>query len=115
MTKMTYAQAIDIALETVVDEMAREKLEALKSQLAKRGTGKKTPTKTQKEKRLYILGKILIRLFISNLKLKSKKKKKKIKKKKKLKVKMIKMKKQMILIIMVIILIIQIVKLSLKS
>lgn len=49
MTKMTYAQAIDIALETVVDEMAREKLEALKGQLAKRGTGKKTPTKTQKE------------------------------------------------------------------
>ena len=49
MTKMTYAQAIDIALETVIDEMAREKLEALKGQLAKRGTGKKTPTKTQKE------------------------------------------------------------------
>ena len=49
MTKMTYAQAIDIALETVVDEMAREKLEALKGQLAKRGNGKKTPTKTQKE------------------------------------------------------------------
>ena len=49
MTKMTYAQAIDIALAVVTDEMALEKLEALKAQLAKRGTGKKTPTKTQKE------------------------------------------------------------------
>ena len=49
MTKMTYAQAIDIALEVVADEIAKERLEALKAQLAKRSSGKKTPTKTQKE------------------------------------------------------------------
>lgn len=58
MTKMTYAQAIDFALDVMnpdVDpeddkfswEEVREKLEALKAQLAKRGSVK-TPTKTQK-------------------------------------------------------------------
>lgn len=49
MTKMTYTQAIDIALEVVADEIAKERLEALKAQLVKRSSGKKTPTKTQKE------------------------------------------------------------------
>ena len=48
MTNMTYAQALEIAINVVVDETAKEKLEALKSQLAKRGSSK-TPTKTQKE------------------------------------------------------------------
>lgn len=48
MTNMTYAQALEIAINAVVDENAREKLEALKAQLAKRGSSK-TPTKTQKE------------------------------------------------------------------
>ena len=58
MTKMTYAQAIDFAIDVMnpdVDpeddkfnwEEVREKLEALKEQLAKRSTSK-TPTKTQK-------------------------------------------------------------------
>ena len=60
MTNMTYAQAIDKALEMIDTALAtdpsmwedldvtRDKLEALKVQLAKRGTSK-TPTKTQKE------------------------------------------------------------------
>jgi DNA-binding transcriptional ArsR family regulator len=45
---MTYTQALEIAINAVTDETAKEKLEALKAQLEKRGT-KKTPTKTQKE------------------------------------------------------------------
>ena len=60
-TKMTYAQAIDFALQLLhenqfegVEEekaMAMEKLDALKAQLAKRNasSGEKKPTKTQKE------------------------------------------------------------------
>ena len=48
MTNMTYAQALEIAINAVADETAKEKLEALKAQLAKRGSSK-TPTKTQKE------------------------------------------------------------------
>ena len=60
MTNMTYVQAIDNALEMIDTALAtdpsmwenldvtRDKLEALKVQLAKRGTSK-TPTKTQKE------------------------------------------------------------------
>lgn len=51
--KMTYAQAIDIAIEgldAVEQSEVVEKLEALKAQLAKRGSGaKKGLTKTQKE------------------------------------------------------------------
>ena len=49
MTKMTYAQAIDMALEGKVDAEVTEKLTALKEQLAKRGSGKRGPTKTQRE------------------------------------------------------------------
>ena len=60
MTNMTYVQAIDNALEIINTAIATdpdmwenmdvtvEKLEALKGQLAKRGSSK-TPTKTQKE------------------------------------------------------------------
>ena len=48
MTNMTYAQALEIAINAVADETAKEKLEALKAQFAKRGSAK-TPTKTQKE------------------------------------------------------------------
>ena len=48
MTNMTYAQALEVAINTVADEAVVEKLEALKEQLAKRSTSK-TPTKTQKE------------------------------------------------------------------
>lgn len=48
-TKMTYAVAIDRAIAGDVDAEVVEKLEALKEQLAKRGSGKKSLTKTQKE------------------------------------------------------------------
>ena len=44
---MTYAQALEIAINAVTDETAKERLEALKAQLAKRSSSK-TPTKTQK-------------------------------------------------------------------
>ena len=59
MTKMTYAQAIDFALqllnENVFEDVeeekatAMERLEALKVQLAKRNKGERKPTKTQRE------------------------------------------------------------------
>jgi len=49
MTKMTYAVAIDRAIVGDVDAEVIEKLEALKVQLAKRGSGKHGLTKTQKE------------------------------------------------------------------
>lgn len=56
MMNMTYVQAVDSAINFINDniqygddfEEVVEKLEALKVQLAKRGTSK-TPTKTQKE------------------------------------------------------------------
>lgn len=48
-SKMTYAVAIDRAIAGDVDAEVVEKLEALKEQLAKRGSGKKSLTKTQKE------------------------------------------------------------------
>jgi hypothetical protein len=41
--------AIDMALEGKVDAEVVEKLTALKEQLAKRGSGKHGPTKTQRE------------------------------------------------------------------
>ena len=57
MTNITYAQAIDFALQVLNENVfegieeekstAMERLEALKAQLAKRGSAK-TPTKTQK-------------------------------------------------------------------
>ena len=49
MTKMTYAVAIDRAIAGEIDAEVIEKLEALKEQLAKRGSGKRGPTKTQRE------------------------------------------------------------------
>ena len=49
MTKMTYAVAIDSALKGEVTAEVREKLEALKAQLAKRHSGTRKPTKIQKE------------------------------------------------------------------
>ena len=49
MTKMTYAVAIDRAIAGDVDAEVVERLENLKAQLAKRGSGKKGLTKTQKE------------------------------------------------------------------
>ena len=47
MTNMTYAQALDIAINTITDEEAIDRLSALKAQLEKRSTTK-TPTKVQK-------------------------------------------------------------------
>lgn len=49
MTKMTYAIAIDNAINGNITEEVREKLEALKTQLAKRNSGERKPTKTQRE------------------------------------------------------------------
>ena len=49
MTKMTYAQALEIAINAVTDEIAVEKLEALKAQLVKRSGAERKPTKTQME------------------------------------------------------------------
>ena len=48
MMKMTYAVAIDRAIAGDIDEEVIERLEALKGQLAKRGS-KAGPTKAQKE------------------------------------------------------------------
>ena len=45
---MTYAQALDVAINAVSDNEVKDRLEALKAQLAKRSSSK-TPTKTQKE------------------------------------------------------------------
>ena len=49
MTKMTYAMAIDSAINGNITDEVREKLEALKGQLAKRNSGSRKPTKTQRE------------------------------------------------------------------
>ena len=56
MTKMTYAVAIDRAIVGDIDAEVVEKLEALKEQLAKRGSGKKGLTKTQKEGQILMEG-----------------------------------------------------------
>ena len=49
--KMTYAEAINLAIEGNLNEEAIERLEALKGQLAKRNSSGalKKPTKTQRE------------------------------------------------------------------
>lgn len=49
MTKMTYVDAINFALNGEINEEVREKLEALKGQLAKRSSGNRKPSKTQRE------------------------------------------------------------------
>ncbi len=49
MTKITYAVALDVAINAVADEAVKEKLEALKASIAKRNGGERKPTKTQKE------------------------------------------------------------------
>ena len=59
MTKMTYAMALDFATEIIANGTAEfngfsandylDKLEALKAQLARRNSGDRKPTKTQKE------------------------------------------------------------------
>lgn len=51
MTKMTYAEAINLAIEGNLNDEAIERLNALKAQLAKRNSSGalKKPTKTQRE------------------------------------------------------------------
>ena len=49
MTKMTYAVALDVAIASVSDDAVKEKLSALKVQLAKKSSGERKPTATQKE------------------------------------------------------------------
>lgn len=47
MTKMTYAQAIDNAINGNITDEVKEKLEALKAQLAKRNSSNRKPSKAQ--------------------------------------------------------------------
>lgn len=47
MTKMTYAVAIDNALNGNITEEVRERLEALKASLAKRSSAERKPSKAQ--------------------------------------------------------------------
>ena len=49
MTKMTYAIAIDNAINGTLNEETIEKLQALKVQLAKRNKGERKTTKTERE------------------------------------------------------------------
>ena len=47
MTKMTYAVALDVAINTVAEGEAREKLIALKAQIEKKNSAERKPTKAQ--------------------------------------------------------------------
>lgn len=47
MTKMTYAQALEIAINSVSDDAVVEKLTALKAQIEKKNSSERKPTKTQ--------------------------------------------------------------------
>ena len=49
MTKITYAVALDVAIASVSDDAAKDKLSALKAQLAKKSSGERKMTATQKE------------------------------------------------------------------
>ena len=49
MTKMTYAVALDVAIASVSDDAIKDKLSALKAQLAKKSSGERKMTATQKE------------------------------------------------------------------
>ena len=47
MTKMTYVSALEIAINAVADEEVKDKLIALKEQIAKKNSSERKPTKTQ--------------------------------------------------------------------
>lgn len=47
MTKMTYAMALDVAINAVVDDAVVEKLTALKAQIEKKNSAERKPTKAQ--------------------------------------------------------------------
>lgn len=49
MTNMTYAQALEIAINTVTDEVAVERLTALKTSIEKRNSKERKPSKKQTE------------------------------------------------------------------
>ena len=49
MTKMTYAVALDVAIKAVGEGEVADKLTTLKAQLAKKSSGERKPTATQKE------------------------------------------------------------------
>jgi predicted transcriptional regulator len=49
MTKMTYVNAIENAINGTLTEETIEKLQALKAQLVKRASGERKPTKVQRE------------------------------------------------------------------
>ena len=49
MTKMTDAVALDVAIASVSDDAVKDKLSALKAQLAKKSSGERKMTATQKE------------------------------------------------------------------
>ena len=48
MTKMTYVNALEIAIATVDNAEAKAKLEALKASIAKKNSAERKPTATQK-------------------------------------------------------------------
>lgn len=47
MTKLTYAVALDVAINAVADEAVKEKLVALKAQIEKKNSAERKPTKAQ--------------------------------------------------------------------
>ena len=47
MTKMTYAMALDVAINAVSDDAVVEKLTALKAQIEKKNSAERKPTKAQ--------------------------------------------------------------------
>ena len=49
MTKMTYVNALEMAINGNITEEVAEKLTALKAQLEKRASGERKPTKAQRE------------------------------------------------------------------
>lgn len=49
MTKMTYVNALEMAINGNITAEVTEKLTALKAQLEKRASGKRKPTKAQRE------------------------------------------------------------------
>ena len=49
MTKMTYAQALDVAINAVADKEVADKLTALKVQIEKKNSADRKPTKAQAE------------------------------------------------------------------
>ena len=62
MTKMTYVNALEIAIATVENAEAKAKLEALKASIAKKNSAERKPTATQKANEGY---KVAILVFLA--------------------------------------------------